>query len=97
MGLYTTIRGEEIKYSGLFARAAAASGIVVKSAAVQFTKDDVLRILVDVHRKLSSGLNLGEEYGTAFSFENLASDTHRLALLYRWATYSDQQAILTFA
>lgn len=96
MGLYTTIRGEEIKYSGLFAKAATAAGIVVKGAVVQFTRDDVLCILVNIHRKLSSGLNLGEEYGTAFSFENLASDTHRLALLYRWATYSDQRDTLTF-
>ncbi len=89
MGLYATVKGEEIKYGGLFAKAAAASGIVEKNAAVQITRNEVRDILVGVHRGLYSGLDLGVEYGTPLSFERLAIDAHRLALLWEWVIDSD--------
>jgi len=97
MGMYTTIRGEEIKYGGLFANTAAAAGIaVIKDGTVQFTKDEVRSILTDIFRKLRAGLDLGAKYGTAFSFGNLATDAHRLAMLQDWVVLSDCDT-LTFA
>jgi hypothetical protein len=93
MGMYATVLGEEMKMSGIVARAVNALKIPVSQGVVELHYNDVKNVV-------AMGLNLlrhdGKEIDTLYDLRSLEFDAHKLVLLSEWIISVDKNETLTF-
>jgi hypothetical protein len=94
MGMYATIGGKEIKFSGLLAEVAERNGVVAENGMATIPRALSTVILTDfvfameAGRQLTAGDNIQGQ-----AIYKLAKDAAALAALFNWVIRSDEDAI----
>ncbi len=94
MGLYATIRGEEVKFSGLLADVVLRNGIAIVDNTVTIPRDRASAILADFAFSMENGRQLIAEHSIqGQAVYKLVKDAAALAALFDWVVFSEEDAI----
>ena len=94
MGIYTTINGQEIKFTGLFAKTVADFGIKPTNGVLVIGKTDVEIAIRLMAVLLSEGVQLTEDgVIKGYLVSGLAQDAQVLALLMGWVISTDEEEL----
>jgi len=97
MGMYASIRGTEIKLSGLTAEAVCqAKGVKrLDDSCMELSRDDVTQILTRINATFSAGMPLVEDGSiSAHTCYSIAALAEFAALLVDWLCNTDENSIV---
>jgi hypothetical protein len=93
MGMYTEIKGEEVKFSGRLAEAAFHVGVKISGGVVTMTHGEVCRVVRAMVDMFEKGVSLVMVY----DITKLESDARKLRLLAEWTHENYELDTITFA
>lgn len=97
MGMYTNIGDEEVKFTGLLAKATFASGITVEQASVVIPHGMASTVLSVMIRDMTDGCVLPDGSGIdGQAVHKLRRDADVLALLFDWVVSHKDEDELVF-
>lgn len=94
MGMYATICGEQVKFTGMLATAAFDNGVVTNNGMVTITRRQATGVLTSFASSMEKGQQLIEGRNIQGRYiYNLARDARVLATLFDWVVRSSEKAI----